>query len=155
MKLIKLTQGQVALVDDADFEWLDQWKWCAYKNRYGKFCAARQASAPKRRTIYLSRLICGAVVGEQIDHKNGDSLDNRRCNLRFCTASQNQWNRSAQKDNTSGFKGVTWHKQHSLWMARINVYSRQIHLGLFSTAVEAGRAYKIAARKYHGEFSRT
>lgn len=152
MKRIKLTQGQVAIVDDDDFEWLSQWNWRALQHPSGKFRAGR--AGPQQAAILMHRLICRAARDEQVDHKNGDPLDNRRSNLRVCTKSENLCNRGAQKNNTSGFKGVTWHKLTSKWMAQISVRSRHIHLGLFSTARAAGRAYKIAARKYHGEFAR-
>lgn len=155
MKRISLTQGQFATVDNADFEWLNQWKWHALLRRNGKFHARRTVGAhPNQKQIYIHRIIFGATSGEQIDHKNGNSLDNRRRNLRRCSTSQNSCNRGAPRTNTSGFKGVSWHKQLSMWRARIGVCSRDIYLGLFSSAVAASRAYKAAARKYHGEFAR-
>lgn len=156
MKQIPLTRGMFALVDDRDFEWLNQWKWCAHLSHNEKFRAAREEGARhERKTILMHRLICAATKGVQVDHINGDPLDNQRKNLRVCSASQNQWNRGVQRDNTSGFKGVDWRESHSKWRARIQVFSRMIHLGYFLTAAAAGRAYKAAARKYYGEFART
>lgn len=155
MKQIPLTRGQFALVDDSDFEWLNQYKWIAHLGSFGKFYVLRRPGPRgNRETIRMHRLICGATEGEQVDHKNGDTLDNRRSNLRSCSAAQNGWNRCVQRNNTSGFKGVTWHKRISMWQARIRIFSRRVHLGYFLTASAAGQAYKIAARKYHGKFAR-
>lgn len=155
MKKIKLTQGQFAIVDDADFEWLNQRGWFAKLESSGKFYAVRKSPRPKQRIIFMHRVICGVAVGKQVDHKNGDSLDNRRKNLRHCVASENQWNRSVSRNNTSGFKGVYWDAAKEKWKAQIGVFCKRIFLGSFATAESAGKAYKIAARKYHGEFART
>lgn len=154
MKSILLTKGQFTIVNDADFDWLNQWDWSAQLGRGGKFYAMRRGPLPERKRIYLHRLICGASANKQVDHKNRNSLDNRRRNLRQCSTAQNGCNRGANKNNTSGFKGVSWYKRTAKWRAFIGVFSRLIHLGYFPTAAKAGRAYKAAARKYHGEFAR-
>ena len=89
-----------------------------------------------------------------IDHKNTDSTDNRICNLRPATRSQNNANRHVRRDSVSGIKGVSFHKQRKKWMARIKKDNNHIHLGLFNTPEEAKAAYDLAAIKYHGEFAR-
>lgn len=156
MKRIPLTRGQFAIVDDSDFEWLNKWKWCAKLRPNGQFYAARTTGRRSgKKTIRMHRVIGGAIKGDQIDHKNGDTLDNRLENLRLCTASQNMCNRGASKNNTLGFKGVSWHKQMSMWRAEIYVRSQCFYLGLYSSAAAASRAYKMASRQYHGEFART
>jgi hypothetical protein len=92
---------------------------------------------------------------KQIDHVDGDKLNNRIANLREATNQQNQCNRGLRADNSTGFKGVVWHKQRSKWCARLCVSGRQIHLGLFSCPVEAHRAYVEAVLLHHGEFANT
>lgn len=85
-----------------------------------------------------------------IDHINGDRADNRWCNLREATRSQNNANARARATNTSGFKGVTWKKSHCKWLAQISVNGKHKHLGHFERAFIA---YCFAAWKYHGEFA--
>jgi hypothetical protein len=91
----------------------------------------------------------------QIDHINLDKNDNHWSNLRLATNSQNCANRNAQRNNTSGFKGVYWHKLGRKWAAQIWVFGECIYLGLFDTAEEAHAAYNVSALKYFGEFSRS
>jgi hypothetical protein len=91
----------------------------------------------------------------QIDHKNTDRSDNRWINIRSATNVHNSFNRSANKNNTSGFKGVTWSKQRKKWFAKINVVGQQVHLGFFDDPAVASRAYEEAVQKYAGEFGRT
>jgi hypothetical protein len=108
------------------------------------------------RTQLLHRLIAaeaGLDVSQQIDHRNGNKLDNRLENLRPANQAENSYNQGKRKHNTSGFKGVSWSKSHQKWQATIKVNYRQKHLGYFATAEEAAAAYQEAALKYHGEFA--
>jgi hypothetical protein len=91
---------------------------------------------------------------EQIDHINGDPTDNRWKNLRPATPSQNLGNSRHRRNNTSGFKGVYWHRPTGEWRARIMINRRNIHLGLFDTPEAAHAAYLTAAQKHFGEFAR-
>lgn len=90
-----------------------------------------------------------------VDHKNGNTLDNRKENLRICTKSENMRNRGKQKNNTSGFKGVSFHKTRKKWRATLMIFRKNVYSGLFHTKEEAHLAYCEAAKKYHGEFART
>src|SRR5260221_5833659 len=102
IRLIALTNGHVAIVDAADFEWLSQSNWIAKKSsKADKFCAARYLDG---KTLIMHGVILGTQPGEKVDHKNGDSLDNRRDNLRKATNAENQRNRGMTRSNTSGFK---------------------------------------------------
>lgn len=92
--------------------------------------------------------------GFWVDHINGDTLDNRRSNLRLCTVSGNNHNRMKSKNNTSGYKGVSWLKQNQKWRAYIKVNSKDKHLGCYLDKEDAARAYDKAAKEYFGEFAR-
>ena len=102
----------------------------------------------------LAWLYVHGTLPEMIDHINGDPLDNRVTNLRLCTPSQNQWNRGVSKNNTSGFKGVSWRARRSKWYAAIQVYGKTKYLGSFDTAEAAAEAYSAAARLLHGDWTR-
>jgi hypothetical protein len=150
MKKIPLTQGLFAIVDDEDFERLSKFKWHATINpSTGKFQARRRN---KSQHVYMQCEIVSRTIGKQIDHRNGDSLDNQKENLRLCSASQNCCNRRMKQFNTSGFKGVE--KKGKKFCARIKAGMNHIWIGTFKTSIEAARAYNEAAKKYHGEFAR-
>jgi hypothetical protein len=151
MKNIQLTQGKVAIVDDADFEWLSQWPWFFSTG----YAIRREGKLFGRKNIMMHRLIMNTPEGMDTDHINGDKLDNRRENLRVCTRSQNMQNTTRRSDNTSGYKGVDWDKENGKWRAEIKVDSRRINLGRYDSAEEAALAYDRAAREYHGEFANT
>jgi hypothetical protein len=153
MKEIKLTQNQVALVDNSDFLELNKYKWFAhFKNGW---YAVRNVSKNGIQTqVKMHRVILNVSKNMQIDHIDGNGLNNQRKNLRICTNSQNQKNKGSYRNNTSGFKGVSWHKIHKKWNAKISVDGKRISLGDFSTKEEAYQAYCIACAKYHGEFSK-
>lgn len=150
MKKIPLTQGKYAIVDDIDFEYLNQWKWTFHNLEY----AYRKDSKDNRKNILMHRAILKTPTGKLTDHVNGNGLDNRRGNLRVCTSSQNQKNQRKNKANTSGFKGVSWDKERKKWAAYINANGRLYHLGRFSIKRVAAEAYDKAAKKLHGEFAR-
>lgn len=158
MKTIPLTQGKTAIVDDIDFEKVNQFKWHAYLNR-NRWYALRKVRRPdgKETSQGMHRFILGLEHGNphQVDHIDRvNTLDNRRENLRV-TLGQNQQNIGITKGNHSGCKGVSWHKQREKWHARIKINSKQISLGLFATRELAAQARDEAALKYHGEFAVT
>lgn len=98
--------------------------------------------------------VYGAWPEGEVDHINGNRMDNRIANLRVCSRSENSKNRRLSRSNTSGFKGVHWHKRLGKWVAKIKVDGRHVHLGCFGSPGEAFAAYKAAAPIYHGEFHR-
>jgi len=151
-RLIPLTRGQTAIVDSKDFEWLSQWNWRADWNKYTKSFYASQ-SCTENGHSRMHRLIMDALPTEEIDHRNRNTLDNRRDNLRKCSHPQNGSNRPKERSNASGFKGVWWHKIGKKWCAELRVDNTKIYLGLFNTAEEAAHAYDEAAKLHHGEFA--
>lgn len=86
-----------------------------------------------------------------LDHRDRDKLNNRKSNLRVCTRSQNQMN--SVRNNSSGVKGVCWHKHVRKWVATITVNYKNIHLGYFNDLVVANKARQNAELKYHGEYA--
>lgn len=152
--LVFLTQGKVAIIDRADAERVLAYKWRC--DRHGRATRSRRAGEgfPRGTSVFLHREIMQPSPGTDVDHINGNSLDNRRCNLRVCVHAENQRNMKRHRDNRSGFKGVDWHTSKSTWRATIYDGSRHRHLGYFATAEDAARAYDVAAREVHGEFAR-
>lgn len=157
---IKLTQGQIALVDISDFDWLNQWKWCARWSKHTESFYAIRGVYPTHETIYMHRLILGLEKNDprKGDHRFRNTLDNRRfidgkSNLRVATYAQNAQNASVRYDNKLGIKGVSWHKHTKKWAARIMLNKKAISLGYFHTIDEAKAAYRKAAFELHGEFS--
>jgi hypothetical protein len=90
-----------------------------------------------------------------IDHRDGNGLNNQRCNLRPATKKQNGGNQKLSITNTSAYKGVYWHKRDKGWRAQAKVHGKTIYLGAFVDKIEAARAYDEAALKYHKEFALT
>lgn len=152
MKLVPLTQGKFAMVDDEDFERVSKIKWHASWHIWTWYA---RGTVSKKKRMYLHQFIMGYHVGDQIDHINNNGLDCQKGNMRKSTPSQNTSNQAKRKTNTSGFKGVSWNKSRSKWQVSITVNYRQINLGRFSDKLTAALAYDEAARKYHGEFART
>lgn len=155
MKEIPLTQGFVALIDDEDVELVSRHKWFA--SRHGSRVYARTNvldANSHRKTLPMHRLIMNPGRGLDIDHINGNGIDNRRSNLRSCSRSRNKANAAAYANNRSGFKGVYWQKDVRKWRAQIRVMGRKLHLGLFDARQEAALAYNKAAVEHFGEFAR-
>jgi hypothetical protein len=156
MKTIPLSQGLSAVVDDGDFDRLRQFKWYAVKKR-NTYYARRNLRPGPPHCIYMHQQIMHPGPGQIMDHIDGNGLNNRRANLRLCTVSQNDCNRTGVLGR-GGFKGVFRSAAPGLrsdrWYARIVAKRRPIHLGCFGTPEDAARAYDAAALKYHGEFAK-
>lgn len=151
MKKLELTQNKVALVDDEDFEYLNQWKWSAHYGR-GKWYAIRnQRINGEVNIIYLHRFIMKTPENLVVDHKDDDGLNCQRYNMRNCTQSQNMQNSSAK--NKNNLKGVGRITGGTKYTAQIHLNGIKKHLGSFNTAVKAAKAYNTAATKYFGEFA--
>jgi hypothetical protein len=144
MKEIKLSQGKVAMVDDSDYDYLMKWKWCAQKSKQ-TFYAVRNPN------IKMHRVIMCTPEDMQIDHINGNGLDNQKYNLRNCTPNQNRKNRKRRKNGTSKYKGVCYHRggiEASAW-----ANNTKYIIGYFKTEEAAAMAYDEKAKELHGEFA--
>lgn len=141
---IRLSKKRTSKIDIDDLEEVTKWKW-SLKESDGIEYAYRKGN------VYLHRFLLRAKRGQIIDHVNGDGLDNRRQNLRFCTHAQNQWN--SNKRNWMKTKGIRRRTLNS-WQANIRVGDgKRIYLGSFSSEAAAQTAYNLAAKKYHGDFA--
>lgn len=154
-KKIELTQGKYALVDDDDHQFINQFKWFAEKRDRRWYARTNMRDINgKVSKIYMHKLINNTPEGVDTDHRDGDGLNNQRCNLRNATRSQNFMNKSKGITNKSGFKGVSWHAQSSKWRAQIVTNKKYKHLGIFTNLEDAANAYIQAAKQKHGIFYR-
>ena len=151
MKVIKLTRGKVAIVDDEDFEELNRYKW-HYNNRG---YAARSIGGRKdKKNVLMHRVMLSTPTGTYVDHINGDKLDNRRVNLRLCTNVENCRNRGKQTNNKSGYKGVVCRSDTGKWVTHIKYNGTRLTFGQFDNKHDAARMYNFWAADLHGEFAR-
>lgn len=153
MKTIILTQNKVALVDDSDYEPLNAVKWYAIFLNRERWYARRKLprDGGPAKTLDMHRVLIPNV--SEVDHKNGDGLDNRRDNLRAATRAQNMANSRKRSGGSSQFKGVSWGKRDSIWQAKITKAGKCFYLGNFVLEKDAAMAYDAAAREYFGEFA--
>tara|TARA_R110000824_G_scaffold217121_2_gene403649 strand:+ start:61 stop:615 length:555 start_codon:yes stop_codon:yes gene_type:complete len=165
------THGQFKVLYDAeDEDKISKHKWCVSKNGSKFYVRAAVPhpsrgmqprgsgggsgeSGPGQTCLQLHRLIMNTPKGMHTDHINGDPLDNRKENLRICTGAENQRNKGPQKNNTSGFKGVYWHKGSKKWSAQVAYNKKNIYIGCFKDKEEAARAHDAKAKELHGEFA--
>jgi len=150
MKKIALTQGEFALVDDSDYEWINQWKW--YLNKRGKSRYAKRGVWKNNKVGYISmhRLILNAPIGVCVDHVDNNGINNQRHNIRLCTYQQNCFNRISNNK----YKGVTNRWKTKKYESSIKFNGKLIHLGTFATPEEAAIAYNEMAIKLFGDFAK-
>jgi hypothetical protein len=150
MKLIPLTQGKFAQVDDEGYEYLNQWKWHVKKtiNHYSARRWITQGEA-----ISMHRQIMRLTSKEKmvIDHKDHNPLNNQKSNLRICTTKQNTVNRTPH--GKSKYLGVWWHEKTKKWIAHIKLNGKPKHLGGFNNEEDAAKLYDIKAKELYGEFA--
>lgn len=153
MKIIPLTQGYEAIVDDEDYDKLIKYSWQIMIDRTKNPPKLSVGSASNSVTIYMARLVLPRKEGFIIDHKDRNTLDNRKSNLRYATYGQNKANSKKLKIGSSQYKGVCLDKTSGRWRARIG-YAGNANLGSFVSEEAAARAYDKAAIIEFGEFAR-
>lgn len=152
--ILKLTQGLETIVDDDDFEILSKNKWKAHKSSTKIYARRSIRIEGVSKSISMHRLILKCPEGFQVDHIDGDSLNNQKHNLRLCTAHQNQIAfRKRSIKYTSKFRGVSWAKNCKKWAACMTYNWKKIHIGLFNSETEAAIARDSKALEMHGEFA--
>lgn len=157
MKEMFLTKGQIALIDDEDFEKLSQWSWYAHSNPVSNTSyAARGTFINYKNKLYLMhRQILGITDPKiSVDHADGNGLNNQKSNLRICTHSQNMCNTSKRKNTTSRFKGVSWCSDRNKWEVEVRVDNKRLRVGRYENEIEAALAYNVTASFAHREFAR-
>lgn len=164
MKEIKLCQGKpgyptpksankyVALVDDEDYEYLNQFRWGIVKNNDRIY--AQRMDWKSGKSFYMHRVIMGVTERwDLIDHKDHDTLNNQKHNLRKSTSSQNNSNRKSLKGSSSKYLGVSWSTKSNIWQVHIMKNNKSIYLGKYNDEQEAAKAYDAGAKFHHGEFA--
>jgi hypothetical protein len=147
MKEINLTRGQVTLVDDEDYEFLNQWKWFVLKLKDTSY-ALRHLNKDNR-FIYMHRLIMNTPDELEVDHIDHNGLNNQKYNLRNCTHQQNLMNHKIT--GKSKYIGVSYNGKYI--HAKIRANGKQIHLGNFKTEIEAALVYDQRAKEIFGEYA--
>lgn len=152
MRFIKLTKGKYAMVDDEDYEYLNQWKWQLSSPGYAT--RDQQVSWENKkqikRKILLHRVIMDCPESKEVDHIDGNRINNQKINLRVCTHQQNAWNQTKLfKHNTSGITGVYFNKLRQRWYAQIKVNGKTISLGSSKIKEEAIKIRHRAEEVYH------
>jgi len=152
MKKIPLSQNKFALVDDEDFDFLNQWKWHLSNTGYA-MCSIHLGKGSdgkyKHKNISMHRLINKTPKGKDTDHINHHTLDNRKANLRTVSRKQNHWNMKTRNTSKSGISGVNWSNSKKRWRVRIMVDYKDIYIGVFKYLEDAINARKKAEKRYY------
>lgn len=157
MAEICLTKGYVAIIDDEDYAWLSVFPWATAVTRevpYAIYTSCWPEPGVRRRTERMHRLILGAPKGVLVDHRDRNTLNNRRSNLRLASNSQNARNQVSAR-GASEYKGVAPYQwSNTPWLAQIGHEGRKIRIGQYETEQQAARAYDCKATEFFGEFAR-
>lgn len=155
MKLIPLTRGFFAKVDDEDYDFLMQWKWHVRKNKNVYYAArdSKRDECGNHPKIHLHRVIMNTPANMMVDHKDFNGLNCQKNNMRNCTRSQNAMHSRYHRSISSKYFGVCYDKDRNKWMANLMFNKKAIHIGRFNTEIEAAKARDLMAIKYFGEYA--
>lgn len=155
MKEIKLTKNKISIIDDEDFDRVSKYKWHCLANDYAarKFYYEKKDGKWVTKYIRLHQFVLNEF-NKEIDHINGNRLDNRKENLRFCDRTLNNANIGLKSNNTSGYKGVRLNRTMKKWFASITAYKKVYYLGSFKDKIDAAKAYNKKAKELFGDFAR-
>lgn len=145
---IELTRGYVATIDPSDVKLVEGYNWTAMVEKNTAYAYRAERRGGKRFIVRMHRMLTEAPSGMDVDHIDGDGLNNRRCNLRVCTESENSRNQRIRSDNTSGYKGVSWLKSRKKWISQIRADGKTIRLGSFGSAEDAYKSYCEASNGF-------
>lgn len=152
---IPLSQGLVTIIDARDFALICNHKWYASKGGNTQYAVTNIYREDRSRgRLALHRVLMDAPAGMDVDHIDGDGLNNRRSNLRLATRSQNIYNKPANRGGTSKFKGVHWNPKLNKWRASVTIKGVKTNIGCFVDEADAARAYDVKARELFGEYAR-
>jgi hypothetical protein len=145
------------LIDDEDYERVNQHKWCAVpmdQNKKKWYATTNIRIAGKQKHLRLHRFILDLSFkdGKEIDHKDGNGLNNQKYNLRVCSHSNNMKNQKPK--GKSKYRGVHWDKQRNFWRVSIQIQNKKTYVGISKSEIQAALMYDLAALKYHKEFAR-
>lgn len=158
-KEIPISKGRIAIVDAEDFAFINQWKWKysngrAMRTQHVGTVGNWRDGKRKDKAVMMHRVIMDAPQGMDVDHINGNPLDNRKSNLRICEHQQNKGNTKKPISNKSGYKGVSWDKVNKMWLVSTSYFGKSYNFGRFSNLVEAALEYDNVAKQLHGEYAR-
>lgn len=158
MKLTLFFKGVAhdVLYDERDHDLVSRHRWKIEKRSGAKtsFYASTKSVSLGKSKVYMHRMILSLTDPKiEVDHRFGNGLDNRRKMIRACTSSQNKMNRGKKVGTTSNFIGVCWYKQTRKWKSRVKIDGKEIHLGYFTSEIEAAKARDSKAKELHGEFA--
>ncbi len=157
MKKIKLSQNKYALIDNEDYDRINQWSWY-YHTGYARRCIYPYGRG-KTITLFLHRIVFNRKKwrgDEEVDHINGNTLDNRKKNLRICSRAENMMNqKNLHKKSYSGIRGIHWDKNYQKWSVHIKIGGIQKYFGSFETIQQARKVHKKEVVGLFGKFSRT
>lgn len=155
---VPLTQGQHALIDEEDAQMVMQYRWSVRRGRHTWYAVSYRGRGRHARPVFMHRLLMGLegrrARSVEVDHVDGNGLNNTRANLRLATRAQNARNHRRSAANTSGYMGVSWHAGSRTWCVQIRAQGRALRVGLYRDLDDAARAYNEAARRYYGPFAR-